>query len=61
MIKHCPNCNNRFAAKPSGSKYCCYACYVFDQVKGVDRQWEMIKKYKAHSLPSLKSIGLLRG
>jgi len=43
-----------FKAKPSSKKYCGYSCYVFDQIKGVDRQWEMIRKYKERALPSIK-------
>jgi len=61
MHKQCMYCGRRFKAKPTGKKYCGYPCYVFDQIKDIDRQWEMIRKYKERSLPSIKKTKRLEG
>ena len=54
MHKQCPHCEKMFKAKRSSRKYCGYSCYVFDHIKGADRQWEMIRNYKERALPSLE-------
>jgi len=61
MIKHCPFCNTRFKAKPSGKKYCCYDHFVYDKYKDKTEAVRVVKRYRERSLPSLESNRLWRG
>lgn len=53
MIKHCPFCNTRFKAKPSGKKYCCYDHFVYDKYKDKTEAIRVVKRYRERALPSL--------